>query len=475
MKKARILLIAIVLAIVSVAAVGCKDGAKQAKVTDGIFEDSLSFGGATYSSTIKFKENGEYFTGYLVAAGQGTFDAGEWEVIEKSKDYTDPGPDYDVTKTEDNVACTASKVVKLTSFVTGESVEYAYDRNTIWEVDCGSGAKNRKFEHKADKEYDETEEVGVIVKKFYFENKEGSSITLYHDKSFSDYTGETAVDGTWTKVSATVFTLNGEDGEVFTLTVSADGKTATLKVSDTETLDLSSSLFSEAYKFEGTASDVAGKIQGAYDVDATAEVELVCYDNDTFELSIVVTKGAMFTSESLIVAAGTYSVDNNVFSFTFEGNDAPIKTTTVDGFAKLNYTFSGSYNDGGVSVTAFTVELSCEVVAISHTFESTTSTIPYSGTAKVLCYNDGTFVVKVNVAGNESEIDSGTYTTAANAKFGSYGILDFTFTFTKGKVSDVSTATTTAALNGATIDVTFASYAVTVDMLGAITASFKLA
>lgn len=146
-------------------------------------------------SFVHFNEDGSYYSSYFDKA---VVDAGVWEVLDEELEYSvDAGPDGDANTVEDNTKAAAAQVVALTSYQTGETVKIAYVDDQLCDMSMAGLANHRNLAHDAGYAYNPaTDETSIQLYVFYAGNSIGSNITLSHDRSFVDVTGDTFMDVT---------------------------------------------------------------------------------------------------------------------------------------------------------------------------------------------------------------------------------------------------------------------------------------
>lgn len=191
------------------------------------------------NSFIRFNEDGTYYGMFFSG---GVLEAGTYELVdEELKYFTGPGPDEDYHTEEDNETAVASKVVVLTTYQ-GAVQKVAYVEDSLKDMSLGGMANNRTLVHNADYAYDpEKEELPISILVLYANGGSGSTLTLYHNGTFMDYTGEIGEEGTWEKTGEGTYSLVSEEAKdtVYTLKITEKGATYTKGEGDTQ---LSSSL-----------------------------------------------------------------------------------------------------------------------------------------------------------------------------------------------------------------------------------------
>lgn len=271
----------------------------ETDITAGVYEWENNASGM--KTQYRFNEDGTYYGMFF---GGGVTDAGTYEVLDTGMEYSaDGGADKDFSTAEDNTLATSAQTVVLTSYLGGEALRMAYQDDALCDIPIGGGlATHATMVHNVAYAYDPAEdEASIAVKTLYANGESGSTLTLYHDKTYVDYTGDVGDEGTWEQDGDT-YTLISADtaGQTKTLTVSADG-TATYG-----DLPLASSLGDEiAYTF--TAKDAqVGLPMG---VDLT----LNCYPDGSCKLMVYVAA----VETELEADTGTYTVDPASFKISF--------------------------------------------------------------------------------------------------------------------------------------------------------------
>lgn len=265
------------------------------KITDGYYFYSGPNTG-NLPCFIRFNEDGTYYAKFF---GGGVMEAGMYVVLDKELEYfVDAGADSSFDTVEDNTKATAKQVVALTNYATGAVQEIAFDDDKLCDATLGGMSKHNTLEHKADYIYDPAvEEIALAVQTFYYENDTGSSLTLYHNRTFNDFTtaGE---DGTWA-LEGGVFTLTTSEEQVYTLTVSDSGWTATY-VKGSDTLELTSTTSEYLYSFAANTTPEGLPMEVTF--------ALNCKPDGTCE---AVVSHAAFGD--IVVDTGTYAIQNMVF------------------------------------------------------------------------------------------------------------------------------------------------------------------
>ncbi len=280
------------------------DANKEVSITDGIYEET-KIGMKTF---YRFNEDGTYYAFFFDG---GIMEAGTYEILDQSKDYREEQESDEGAKT-----LTAPQTIVTTSYA-GKVTEIAYADDTLQDCNLGGMSSYRFLHHNAEYPYDPaTDEQAIVVYTFYADNAAGNTLTLYHNRTFVDYTGDVGKEGTWEKISDTEFTLTDEDGNAASLII--DGKNA--KYGDKELAD-------------SIIDENAGGVINTYRVDAaevglpmTVGIRIDCYDDATCKLIIEVAE----IGAELLADEGTYELDATVFTPTFHFNSLGDIVSTPD-------------------------------------------------------------------------------------------------------------------------------------------------
>lgn len=263
----------------------------DAKLTDGIYEET-TIGMKTY---YRFNDDGTYYAYFFDG---GVIEAGTYEVQDKEMDYREEGDDDTKAAT-----LTAPQTIVMTSYQ-GNVTEIAYANDTLQDLNLGGMAGYRFMHHNAEYAYDAaSEETPLAVYTYYADNKSGNSLTLYHNKTYIDYTGDVGKEGTWTKDSDFLYTLTDEDGNTTTLAI--DGHSAT---------------YGDVTLADSIVNEGEAQVINTYRVDEAevglpmpVAVRIDCYDNSTAKL---IAEIAQISSE-MELDKGTYELDSLVYTPTF--------------------------------------------------------------------------------------------------------------------------------------------------------------
>lgn len=232
-------------------------------VLEGVYDlEKNDFGMETF---YHFNADGTYYASFFMGA---VTDAGTYEIKDEELAYMVSAGADGTAGTEDDEMATATQIVELVSYVNPTPVKVAYVDGKLVDISLAGMANHRTMALTEGKAYDASTETPIKVVNLYADNLEGNTLTLYHDKSFVDYTGEMGIYGTWEKNEDGSYTLTDEDDEdnVFTLTWNEDG-TCVLLVNITAIgMELEADkgtytvadVFNYTFNFE-TAGEIAGQ------------------------------------------------------------------------------------------------------------------------------------------------------------------------------------------------------------------------
>lgn len=232
-------------------------------VLEGVYDlEKNDFGMETF---YHFNADGTYYASFFMGA---VTDAGTYEIKNEELAYMVSAGADGTAGTEDDEMATATQIVELVSYVNPTPVKVAYVDGKLVDISLAGMANHRTMALTEGKAYDASTETPIKVVNLYADNLEGNTLTLYHDKSFVDYTGEMGIYGTWEKNEDGSYTLTDEDDEdnVFTLTWNDDG-TCVLLVNITAIgMELEADkgtytvadVFNYTFNFE-TAGEIAGQ------------------------------------------------------------------------------------------------------------------------------------------------------------------------------------------------------------------------
>lgn len=338
-----------------------QEPAGEAKLTDGYYKTDIS-GLACF---VRFNEDGTYFASYF---GGGVTEAGTYEVADKSADYYET---YNDGVADEASKKTAAQVITLTSYVGGGVTEIPFDGDKLCDFVAGGMSSHVFMEHDAAFAYsaDDMENPPIAVQTLYANNDAGMTLTLYHNRSFVDYTGDKRVSGTW-EPTADGYELTTDDGAKYTLTMT-DGGVTYDKAG--ESVELADKVTAGAVVAE-FAPEADVPVSGVPGMDGPTDcpVKLVVYDNDTMEL-IVDTFG-----NEIIVDKGTWTVDTSgpipAYTFTFESAGElvtePDYASATESSIVLNLNYAVTDAACSVEVAGNVMEQSLSLeTALSYTYE----------------------------------------------------------------------------------------------------------
>ncbi len=275
-----------------------------AAITDGYYATEIS----GLPSFYHFSEDGTYY-GYFFDGG--VTDAGTYEVLDKSMDYYET---YDGDTPDESSKKTAPQVVSVTSYKDGSLLEIPFDGDRLCDFTAGGMSGHVFMDHDPAFAYSADDmEPSIAVQTLYANNDAGMTLTLYHNRTFVDYTGDKRIGGTWDQ-TADGYTLTAESGESYTLTLTTDGADYG---KGSETVALNSKLLAGEVVAE-FAPEAAVPVSGVPGMEGPSdcEVKLLVYGNDTMELI------ADIFGNQVIVDKGTYAMDDSAmipaYTFTFE-------------------------------------------------------------------------------------------------------------------------------------------------------------
>lgn len=280
----------------------------ETQMWDGYYQDTST----GTMSFVRFNEDGSYYCSYFDKA---VVDAGMWELLDEEMEYSvDAGPDGDANTVEDNTKATAAQVVAMTSYQSGETVKIAYVDDQLCDMSMAGLANHRNLAHDSAYAYNPaTDETPIQLYVFYAGNSIGSNITLSHDRSFVDVTGDTFMDGTWEMGEAGVYSLTYSDSSEAVLTVDPSGKSAVLEKADGSQLELS-----YTFEEEGEAGAVVTSMRAEdqqVGLPMSVALRLDCLGDGTCQLIVEVAQ----TGQEMLVDQGTYTVTETYkYQFVFD-------------------------------------------------------------------------------------------------------------------------------------------------------------
>lgn len=422
MKKTIALVLSLVM-VIALALTGCAgngepsttngtepSAAGDSNLWDGIYEET-TIGMKTF---YRFNEDGTY---YALFFDGGVIEAGTYEVVDKQTEYREEGPS-DV----DAAVLKSDKTIVTTSYQ-GAVTEIAYANDTLQDCNLGGMAGYRFLHHNAEYVYDPAEEEqALVVYTFYADNQAGNTLTLYHNKTFVDYTGEIGVEGTWEPSGAFGFTLTDENGVVSVLAIDGDSAIYGEKILKDRIINEGEPQVINSYRVE--EAEVGLPMPVALRID--------CYDNST--CTLVVEVAAVGTE--LVADTGTYELMELTYTPNFHFNvlgdiaaEADFDHATESGLP-VTIAVKGDVDvtdAAGVvtpmtfdailegTATADAVPTSSAAVTVVNSFKADgieTGGLPMPVDFHIDCYSDGTCAALIYVAFTDMDIplDSGTFT-----------------------------------------------------------------
>lgn len=384
--------------------------AAQAALTDGIYEET-TIGLKTF---YRFNEDGTY---YALFFNGGVIEAGTYEVVDKEMEYREEGPDDTAAAT-----LTAPQTIVTTSYQ-GVVTEIAYADDTLQDCNLGGMAGYRFLHHNAEYDYvPADEEQSLPIYTFYGDNLVGNSLTLYHDKTFVDYTGDVGVEGTWEKNGDFAFTLTDEDGNTYTLAI--DGNNA---IYNGKTL--SDTIINEG---EPIVINTYRQDDAQVGLPMPVGLRIDCYDNSTCKLIVEVA----VVGQELEVDSGTYELAELMYTPTFHFKTLgdissepdfdhatesglpvgiPVKgeLEMVDEAGTVTQLTLDSVLSGTATAEAVPTSTAGDVSLItSFKADGAETGLPMPVDFHIDCFSDGTCTANIYVAFTDQDIplDVGTYT-----------------------------------------------------------------
>jgi hypothetical protein len=274
--------------------------AEETGIAAGRFEITVP-GAEDLETYIKFNGDGTYYAFFF---GGGVIEAGTYEVVDEAVEYfADAGADGDYATAEDNTVETSEQAVVFTSYE-GKTQTVAYVDNELRDMELGGMSSNQTAIHNPEFEYDPANEQAVVVRQYFFDGQEGASLTLYHNKTFVDYTGEIGDEGTWEMNDDGSFTLTSTENDDAEYTLTGDQAAASYE-KGSETLELSA-----------TAGDAAVMVFEVKEIQVglpmPVDMRLDLMADGSVKAFIYVAA----VDADLEVDAGTYTVAD-IFNYTF--------------------------------------------------------------------------------------------------------------------------------------------------------------
>lgn len=419
-----------------------KPDGTTAAITDGYFTAQVAGMKVFYH----FSEDGTY---YGSAYDGGKNDAGTYVLADGGIEYYADLKDWSqMGAVDDNYVesskTTSSQKLTLTSYLGGEPQVIAYETGKMCDFLLMGQSKNVTLTQDATYNYIAAdEETPIAIATYYYENNSMNTLTLYHDKTYKDYTGLNGGNGTWVKTSTGYTLTNSSDAER-TLTVSGDS--VSYKIGN-DTHELTTTTSEAVAVFEAEEISIAG-IAGMEEAQ-NCPVKLNVYGTGSCELVM------SFAGNDVVVDTGTCVIDDSgmfpSYTFTFEhvtvtaepdystatltsitikatvtANEAPCVFGTVD----MNLTFTG--------VLSFTWTKEVTEVGQFTATNATVTGIPGMETATaetvtLVLKSDNTCELRVAISAvapmlgaDYIVLDIGTYTSTANEQTGA-PVHTFTF------------------------------------------------
>lgn len=379
-------------------------------MTDGIYEET-TIGMKTF---YRFNEDGTY---YALFFGGSVVEAGTYEVTDKETEYREEG-----TTGETAATLKSSQTVVTTSYQ-GVVTEIAYADDTLQDCNLGGMAGYRFLHHNAEYSYDAaSEEQPLPIYTFYADNLSGNSLTLYHNKTFIDYTGDVGVEGTWEKTSEFAFSMTDENGNTSTLAIDGDNAVYNDKTLSSKIVNEGEPIVINTYRVDET--EVGLPMPVALRID--------CYDNSTCKLIVEVAA----VGQELEADNGTYELDELMYSPTFHftnlGDIAcePDFDHATESGLPVNIPVKGEVEttDEAGTVTTMTLDAvltgtatadaaptsagSAKELTNSFKAESAETGLPMPVDFHIDCFSDGTCTANIYVSFTDQDIplDAGTFT-----------------------------------------------------------------
>lgn len=321
--------------------------ASDAAMTDGIYQWKNP--AVDLQTFIRFNADGSYYAKFFDG---GVVDAGTYAVLDEAMDYSaDGGADGDMETVEDNTTASAPQVIELTSYQGGDVVRYAFAENEIRDASLAGLSNHCTMEHNAAYAYDpDNDEIAIVVQNFFPEGDEGSSLTLYHNRTFVDYTGESGEEGIWEQLEAGSYKLISEEDAEYTLTV--DGGAAVYHKGG------------EEIALGGPSADTPVLVLEAKEIQVGlpmgVDFSIECYEDNTCKALVYVAA----VDATMEVDNGSYAV-SDIFNYTFTfatagelASEADYASATESSIG-INLTYKadviGSFMDAQTPMTVDTV------------------------------------------------------------------------------------------------------------------------
>lgn len=315
--------------------------ASAGAVTDGVFEYLMTPEGRDpMYNFVHFYDSGVF---YSSAYGGGQYEVGFYEVTEEPREYEDG----------DGNMHTVPQTILMKKLDGSEYATVAYDaaQGIIGDF---APLYNNEYVQNLEPDEGKIAENGVALYEYIVEGDDYAMVGINHNGTYQDSV-EAIVEGTWT-LDQNVYTLtDGDEGDVYTLTLSEDGFSAEYKMPDGTVRTLLLVREPEAVMvFAGAASsDVLGEV--------TATIR--CYDSGEAVLEMTVSGSTQSmpggtwkladtkTSVAVTVRGTEYeaaiNMEDHTFSFDLvmdvngESMTFPMRNAVA---SEVAYTFMGENN-----------------------------------------------------------------------------------------------------------------------------------
>lgn len=404
-----------------------------AKITNGYYDGTYSAGGATQEAWFRFHENGAimdgkqtfYFQAYSISGSLQNAMAGPmlgvYEILDEQitvKSYPS-GSNRDGDK-DPCIDRTADKTVVLKSldgtteyFRTGWDTKEnkllgipAVNEDKGITINNNMGVPSYFCNYCYLNKTDAISEKGVEMGKYYANVNEvrNASITIYHNGTYEDnkVTGESAINGTYTK-NGNVYTLTaGSGAKGGTLTITDTGATFAVTGADTVTMTITRDR-DVSFTFTGS-----GTSQGV-----TLDHTLTLYDD--YSLTFVSKMGATVVGSS----EGTWKEESDasvVMSYTIGTTSGYVTKETGSTAGKYNY--ETEYNGATLKTEEFEVQVEA-LYTLTGTITGPDQSGNPSGTSysATLALNDDlSFSLDLTAGGQTAPAAKGTYAPVMNGQ-----------------------------------------------------------
>lgn len=413
---------------------------EDSKITDGYYTASI----AGMPCYCHFSEDGTY---YASGFDGGMTDAGTYEVTDKAIEYyaelDDPTQMGGGANVIESSKTTSKQAVILTSYKDGSVQEIAFDNDKLCDFTFMGQSEHATFDHDAAYSYVADDmETPIAILTLYNGNSD-STLTLYHNKSYRDYTGLVGGNGTWEQTDIG-YTLN-KDGTEITLTLKDGGASyvsgdTSAELTNTVVIAGSVEFVSDSVHIDGIlgmedGADGIIRVTAAEGVAIASldlptlgqtgvELDIGTYEEDlsgmfpayafSFEKlgEIAAEPDYASATESSIVLNLALKADGSS-TFVLLGNDMNL---IFDAVAKYTYTIGGE-----ASGEAINSEIEAVAVSGITGFEGASD-----AKMNLVMNSDGTVTLTCDLLGQTGlELDKGTYTVVAE------GLPEYTVTLDK--------------------------------------------